>query len=273
MDDLPRSTERNSLIRLNRYLAQCGLGARRKCDELIAAGHIFVNGEKVTGLGTKVDPEKDAIEYRGKRVKPVRKLEYLAYFKPRGVMVTRNDPEKRETVYDALRKAGIDADHLNYVGRLDYASEGLLLLTNDGDLVHALTHPRFHIKKVYRVRLGKPLRDEDRNRLIQGVVSEGQVLHAGNVRVYSQAESRDRAVRGADRETGEQYWYEVDLYEGKNRQIRRMFEELGYDIRRLRRVQFGSVKIGELNAGECRKLTEREIAGLKASGYKNSGER
>ena len=141
-------------VRLNRYLAQCGLGARRKCDLLIESGHVIVNGEKVTSLGTKVRPGIDRVEYKGTALKPLNTLEYLAYNKPRGVMVTREDPEGRATIYETLARAGLDAGHLNYVGRLDFNSEGLLLLTNDGALIHALTHPRFHIKKTYQVRTG-----------------------------------------------------------------------------------------------------------------------
>src|SRR5215470_1838026 len=118
--------ENKEQMRVNGYLAQCGLGSRRKCDELVRSGHIFVNGEKVTELGAKISP-KDRVEYKGKVLRAVRKLEYWAYFKPREIMVTRDDPEGRPTIYDALRRDGLDADLLKYVGRLDYLSEGLLL--------------------------------------------------------------------------------------------------------------------------------------------------
>jgi 23S rRNA pseudouridine2605 synthase len=240
-------------MRLNRYLAHCGLGARRACDEIITAGHIYINGEKITQLGTQVRPG-DTVEYRGKTVTPVRKLEYWAYHKPVAVMVTKNDPEGRMTVYEKLAKTGFNADHLNYVGRLDYFSEGLLLLTNDGALIHALTHPRYHIKKTYRVLLERPLREFDVKRLCEGIESEGQVLHAG-------------AVRPAAGEKDE-YWYEVDLYEGKNRQLRRMFGALHFRIIRLVRIRFACVKIGDLAPGAKRELTPREIAGLKAAGFR-----
>jgi 23S rRNA pseudouridine2605 synthase len=240
-------------MRLNRYLAHCGLGARRKCDEIISAGHIFINGEKVTELGTKVKPD-DRVEYRGKTVTPVRKLEYWAYHKPVAVMVTKSDPEGRMTVYEKLQKTGFNAGHLNYVGRLDYFSEGLLLMTNDGALIHALTHPRYHIKKTYRVQLERLLRETDVKRLYEGIESEGQVLHVGDV----------RPAPGAK----DEYWYEVDLYEGKNRQLRRMFGALHLRIIRLVRIRFACVKIGDLAPGAKRSLTPREIAGLKAAGFK-----
>jgi 23S rRNA pseudouridine2605 synthase len=240
-------------IRLNRCLAQCGLGARRKCDEFIRSGHVFVNGIKVTQLGTKVTPA-DKIEYRGKEVKPLLQLEYWAYHKPLAVMVTKNDPQGRMTIYEKLRKTGFDADHLNYIGRLDYFSEGLLLLTNDGAIIHALTHPRYHIKKTYRVQLERPLSNNDVQTMLCGIESEGQTLHAGAL----------RTVQG-DRD---EYWHEIDLYEGRNRQLRRMFGALHFRIIRLVRTRFACVKIGDLGLGARRPLSAREIAGLKAAGYR-----
>ena len=239
-------------LRLNRYLAQCGLGARRKCDELIASGHILVNGRKVTELGTKVAPS-DKVEYQGKTVTPLRRPEYYAYHKPRGVMVTKIDPEGRLTLFQALAKNGFDAQHLNYIGRLDFLSEGLLLLTSDGALIHALTHPRYHIKKVYSVHVDRALSDSDRDKLLGGIESEGQVLRAGAVK-------KTRAADGT-------HWYEVDLYEGKNRQIRRMFEALNYQVLHLRRIKFAAVKLGELPPGAIRPLTAQEIAALTAVGF------
>jgi 23S rRNA pseudouridine2605 synthase len=173
--ELPGETD---IVRLNRFLAQCGLGARRKCDELIESGHVFINGLKVTQLGTKVHPA-DKVEYRGKVIKPLLRLEYWAYYKPRGVMVTKTDPEGRPTLYQTLAKSGFDAAHLNYIGRLDYLTDGLLLLTNDGSLIHALTHPRYQIKKVYEVRINRLMHEEDREKLLAGIDSEGQLLRAG----------------------------------------------------------------------------------------------
>jgi 23S rRNA pseudouridine2605 synthase len=239
-------------VRLNRYLAQCGLGARRKCDDLIKSGRVFVNGRKVAELGVKVLPG-DRVEYRGKHLSPVRRLDYFAYHKPASVMVTKNDPEGRVTVYQAIQQGGSDVSHCNYIGRLDFASEGLLLLTNDGGLIHALTHPRYRIKKVYRVQIERNLPAADREKLLSGIESEGQVLHAGDV--------RPAAVKPGN------HWYEVDLYEGKNRQIRRMFEALGYRVMRLLRTQFASVRLGDLAPGGLRPLTAREIAALKSAGF------
>ncbi len=238
--------------RLNKYLASCGLGSRRACDLIIAAGRIYVNGEKAA-VGAKVVPGRDRVEYLGRKLSPVESFRYLAYHKPQSLIVTKNDPEGRATIYDALREIGCNADSLNYVGRLDVASEGLLLLTNDGGLIHALTHPRYHIKKVYEVRIDKQCTDADAAAMTgEGIESEGQVLRAGEVCRMPQ----DR-----------QFWYRVALYEGKKRQIRRMFEARGYTVVRLRRTQFASVKLGDLAPGAVRDLSGREVDALRAAGF------
>ncbi len=251
--------EKNNIpknIRLNRYLAQCGLGSRRECDTIIASGKIRINGKKITTLGVKVNPGKDRVEYAGRIMKEIKRREYIAYHKSRGTLVTAKDPQGRETIYDALKKNGCNADILKYIGRLDRNSEGLLLLTNDGDLIHSLTHPRFHIKKVYQVKISRLLKKEDAESMVHaGVSSEGQILRAGAI--------RELAVKSAK----EKYWYEIDLYEGKNRQIRRMFETLGYEIVRLKRIQFSVIKLSNLKRGAYRYLTEREIKALKSKGF------
>jgi 23S rRNA pseudouridine2605 synthase len=242
-------------IRLNRFCARCGLGSRRSCDTLIVSGKISVNGKRVTELGTKINPVSDNVEYEGKILKPGGSYRYLAYHKPRGVMVTKSDPEGRATIYEALRIAGCNADGLNYVGRLDFNSEGLILLTNDGDLIHALTHPRYQIKKMYEVRSNKKLAIDDAQAMItEGVASEDQVLFAGDIHEIN------TNVQG-------EHWYEIVLYEGKQRQVRRMFEALGYQVVRLKRTQFASVKLGPLPLGAVRPLTEKEISALLAAGW------
>lgn len=244
-------------IRLNRYLAQCGLGSRRECDSLISTGKIFINGEKLTELGIQIDPDNVIIEYKGKVVKEIKRLEYIAYHKSRGTMVTARDPQGRTTIYEAIKKRGFNTDHLKYIGRLDRNSEGLLLLTNDGDMIHALTHPRFHIKKVYQVKINKHLREEDAETMVtSGVTSEGQQLRAGAISTIHAKTNK------------KEYWYEVDLYEGKNRQIRRMFECLGYEVIRLKRTQFSVIKLGDLKRGMYRYLDKREIKALKNRGYR-----
>ena len=249
------SGQRDSLVRLNRYCAQCGLGSRRYCDILIASGRIRVNGEVILQLGTKIDPLHDKVEFGGSVLFTAGRAVYIAYHKPRGVIVTNADPEGRETVFEALARAGCETAGLRYIGRLDFNSEGLLLLTSDGSLVHALTHPRYHIKKVYEVCVDKRVRAADGRKMIaEGVLSEGQILRVGN-------------VSAMNLKTTEGFWHSVDLFEGKKRQIRRIFEGLGYSVIRLRRVQFASVKIGDLPPGGVRHLTEKEVAALLAAGF------
>lgn len=245
--------EKENMMRLNRYLASCGLGSRRSCDSLIGSGRIYVNGTKVKELGTKVAIGRDRVEYLGKALEPVKSLKYLAFHKPQGIIVTKSDPEGRETVFDFLRQAGCDAGWLNCVGQLDVASEGLLLLTNDGRLIHALTHPRYHIKKVYDVQLDRKLSPGDAEAMTgRGIESDGQVLRAGAV--------LETGMAGG-------YWYRVEIYKGKKRQIRRMFEAVGCAVLRLRRIQFASIKLGDLAPGAFRELTGREVAALRAAGF------
>jgi 23S rRNA pseudouridine2605 synthase len=244
------------MIRLNKYLAGCGMGSRRECDRLIESGAISVNGQKLTQLGVKIDPASDSVSVRGQIVEKVLPLQYIAFNKPRGIMVTASDPEGRQTVYDVLEKAGLSARHLKYVGRLDYDSEGLLLMTNDGALVYALTHPKFGIKKTYRVLLNKPLEQGQLSRFVkEGVESEGVVLKAG------------RIVPVADECRAPHRWYEIDLFEGKNRQIRRMMEAVGCETLQLRRIQFGVVKMGDLKSGAYRELIPLEVMGLSRLGH------
>ena len=211
--------------------------------------------KKVLVLGMKIDPENDRVEYNGKKVKEIRKLEYVAYYKSKGTLVTAKDPKKRKTIYDEIKKSSYDAGHLKYIGRLDRDSEGLLILTNDGDMIHALTHPRFHIKKTYQVKIDRELCEKDAEMMVRsGVMSEGERLHAGAVRILPKTD------KGG-------FWYEVDLYEGKNRQIRRIFSALGYDVLRLKRTQFCTIKLRNLPRGKFRPLNEREIKALKNRGY------
>jgi 23S rRNA pseudouridine2605 synthase len=255
MENKKTAEDPDKLMRLNRFCARCGLGSRRFCDTLIESGKISVNGTRVTELGVKINPAKDKVEHAGKLLTQGNSYHYIAYHKPRGVMVTKSDPEGRATIYEALQIAGFNADGLNYVGRLDFNSEGLILMTDDGDCIHALTHPRYQIKKIYEVRINKKLSVADAQKMItDGVISEDQLLHAGDIHEVLPI------IEG-------EYWYEIDLYEGKKRQIRRMFEELGYLVIRLKRRQFASVKLGALPLGAYRQLTEKEIAALRAAGY------
>ncbi len=237
----------DGLIRLNKYLAQCGLGSRRNCDTLISSGHILVNGEQVTEMGIKIDPATDTVMYKGKEVARVRPLEYYKFYKPKDTIVSKKDTHGRVTIYDFLLQAGHDAAHLKYAGRLDRDSEGLLILSNDGEMIHALTHPRFKMKKVYHVRLDNEVTAQDRYTMCSpGVVSRGEVLSLHKISPRQSS-------------TPDAHWYTIELFEGKNRQIRRVCEECGYRVGRIIRVQFGPVKLKGLSRGGFVALTPYEI--------------
>jgi 23S rRNA pseudouridine2605 synthase len=237
-------------IRINKYLAECGAGSRRQCDELIAQGKVIVNGEKAQ-IGLQVDKEKDKIFVDGKEISHTFQKRYFLYYKPKQTIVSRSDENGRATIYDALKKLKIEnCETLKYVGRLDFNSEGLLLLTNDGDLAFVLTHPKFHVKKVYFVKVKRELsKTEMKNIVEKGVVSDGEILKAGAVR-----------FKYLD---GENFCYEMDLYEGKNRQVRRIFEALGEEVIQLKRLQFATLKLNDLGYGKIRELSQKEIDALK----------
>ncbi len=246
------SEQGDTQIRLNKYLAQCGLGSRRQCDQFLDDGLVRVNGE-IVGLGTRVNGTEE-ITFRGRPVDAQKEKEYFLYHKPRGPICTARDTHGRETIYDALKEVGLDAPYLKYVGRLDRDSEGALILTNDGDMVHAVTHPKFHIKKVYLVQVAEEISSEKLTLIVdRGVESEGEILKVG-------------AVRFKQEDKGS-FWYEVDLYEGKNRQVRRVFSAIGHEVKRLVRTQFANIKLRDLKCGEIRSLEEREIKGLQGKGY------
>ncbi len=245
-------SEEIETIRLNKYLARCGVGSRRECDTFISEGLIRINGDVVT-VGTQVTGNEE-ITFRGRPVAAVKAKEYYLYHKPAGPLCTSKDTHGRATIFDALKELGLDAPYLKYVGRLDKESEGALILTNDGDMVHAVTHPRFHIKKVYMVEVAQKIKPENLELIVEdGVESEGEILTVG-------------AVRFKGTENGS-FWYEVDLYEGKNRQVRRVFSGIGHEVTRLIRTQFANLKLRELAYGEFRPLQEREIKGLQGKGY------
>jgi pseudouridine synthase len=231
--------------RLQKVLAQAGVASRRSAERLIVAGRVSVNGAIVSELGTKVDPSSDAIKVDGKRIaaRPSGRS-YLALNKPRGVVTTMSDPEGRPTVKDYLR--GIKA-RVYPVGRLDYASEGLLLLTDDGELARQLMHPSRGVEKTYLVKIkGQPERDV-LSRLSRGVPLDGKRTGPAKVRM----------VRG-----GDNAWVEITIGEGRNRQVRRMLQAVGHPVQRLRRVGYGGVGLGRLPVGQIRPLSDAEVTEL-----------
>lgn len=234
-------------LRLQRYLAACGLGSRRACEDLIRSGVVTVDGEPITEMGVTVDPASQVIQVKGQSVHPQGSV-YYAVHKPPGVMCTSYDPQGRRKVLDLLPPM---PERVYTVGRLDLDSEGLLLVTNDGDFAHRLTHPRHHVQKVYHVWLRGRLNAGHMNQCLQGVPVEGETLRALAVE-----EEADRA-RGRR--------YRVVLGEGKKRHIRRMFAGLGHRVVRLVRVQIGPLQLGSLLPGRSRPLTADEVAELLAS--------
>ncbi len=237
-------------VRLQKYLALCGVASRRQAETVIAEGRVQVDGVVVTQAGTKVDADKQEVLVDGKVVRPKESL-VLAFHKPKNVVCTAHDPEGRETVYDLLPET---YRHLRYVGRLDFDSSGLLLFTNDGDLIYRLTRPEFGVQKRYVAELEGNPPETSLERLLEGIEDEGELLKAASMKVLSRGRGRCEV--------------EVVLTEGKNREIRRMFSVLGFPVVRLARVAFAGIELGDklrrgswrvLDAGEVRKL--RRLSG------------
>ena len=243
-----------ALIRLQKMLADCGVASRRKSEELIRAGRVRVNG-KPAQIGDKVDPYNDKV-YVGRRritgtAKP--KLRYIMLNKPRGVLTTMSDERGRKCVADLIR----DIDERLYpVGRLDRDSEGMLLMTNDGEFANHVMHPKKHVNKVYRVTARPNINDEQVKKLESGVVIDGRKTAPAQVRVVSREE--ERCV------------LEIVIREGRNRQIRKMCAAVGLEVARLKRIAIGGVKLGGLRSGMYRDLTDIEVRKLSADPNPNA---
>jgi pseudouridine synthase len=232
-------------MRINRALASCGVASRRKAEALVLAGRVSVNGNVVKELGAQVDPERDRISVDGRRVK-AGALSYFAYHKPRGVVSTLSDESGRPALGELC--AGLPG-RPRPIGRLDRASEGLLLLSSDGELAHRLTHPRYGVEKEYVVTVSPPLSDAHAQAMVSGVrLDDGPARFIG-IELLEQEADRSRLS--------------IVVAEGRYRLIRRVCEKLGYSVRRLKRVRLGPVKLGRLAVGETRALSGDEIAQLK----------
>jgi len=232
------------MVRLQKYLAESGVASRRASEQIILAGRVAINGRVARELGTRVEPAKDEVTVDGAPVRPRRKI-YVALHKPPGYLCTRSDPQDRQTVAELLPR---EWGHLTHVGRLDRDSEGLLFLTNDGQFALHLTHPRYGVRKLYRATLDGRAEPRVAARLTAGVEECGDVLKAEKARLLSANNSHSVV--------------EVQLGEGKNREVRRMFAALGLNVVRLERIQIGPIKLGELPPGKWRTLTEPEIKSL-----------
>lgn len=236
--------------RLQKIIAAAGIASRRKAEELIAGGLVTVNGRTVTELGSKADPDHDHIRVSGKLLRGPARHVYLLMNKPKGYVTTVHDPENRPTVMDLLHGVGA---RVYPVGRLDYGSEGLLLLTNDGGLAHGLMKAASHVPKTYLVKVAGNPSPEGLARLREGVS-----IPTERGRRVRTAPARIRVIREAANP-----WYEVTLTEGRNRQIRRMFEEIGHHVEKIKRVGYGPLQL-DVPPGEFRQLSPREITRLKS---------
>ncbi len=229
-------------VRLQKYLSECGVASRRKSEDLILAGKVKVNG-KPASIGDKIDPARDTVVVAGKKIKKTNKKNtYIMLHKPRGFITTLSDEMGRKCVAQLIEDVGT---RVYPVGRLDRDSEGLLLLTDDGEFANALTHPARHVPKSYRVTIRPTITDDQITALTTGIEIDGRMTLPSEVRVLEKKEGR--------------VVLEIIIYEGRNRQIRKMCDSLGLEVARLKRTQIGSVKLGMLKQGDWRNLTDEEV--------------
>lgn len=232
-------------VRLQKVLADSGIASRRKSEELIEQGKVRVNG-KIAAIGDKVDPKNDRITVSGRKVIIKKEKVYIMVHKPRGYVTTMSDELDRKCVAELV--TGVEA-RVFPVGRLDKDSEGLLLMTNDGDFANAITHPRKHVPKTYRVTVKGRVSEENQAKLSAGLMLDDRMTAPADVHTHS---------LGEDRST-----LEITLYEGRNRQIRRMCESLGIEVLRLKRIAIGKIKLGGLKCGDWRNLNDDELRSIK----------
>ena len=237
--------------RLQKIIAAAGVASRRKAEQLITAGRVLVNGAPVTELGAKADPEQDHIRVDGKLLHAPERFSYYVLNKPKGYVTTVSDPEHRPTVMDLIR--GIKG-RVYPVGRLDWASEGLLLFTNDGTLANELMKASSHVAKTYVVKTAGQPEEAKLEKLRKGV----SIAEKGGRRVRT-APAQIKVIR-----EGENPWFEVTIIEGRNRQVRKMFEEVGHHVEKIRRVKYGPLSL-DVPPGEFRPLSLEEVAKLKAA--------
>lgn len=232
-------------MRINKFLAECGVGSRRACDKLIEEGRVKVNG-RVCTLGAEIDEFKDSVTFDGKKLGKVKKYDYYIMNKPKGCVCTVKDDKGRKTVMDYLPQL---SSRIYPVGRLDYDSEGLLIFTNDGDLANRLTHPSNEIPKTYLVKIEGTIDENSLAKLRAGVVIDGVKTKKCNIKVVDEFNNFTKM--------------HVTITEGRNREIRKMFETVGKNVVLLKRIKIGDLVLHGLDRGECRKLTSAEIDYLK----------
>jgi len=237
-------------LRLQKYLSECGVASRRKAEELISNGKVKVNGRPAS-IGDKINPKTDLVTVNGKKVINVSKPVYIMLHKPRGFITTMNDEMGRKCVAQLVSDVG---ERVYPIGRLDRESEGLLLMTNDGEFANAMMHPSHHIGKVYRVTIRPGITQEQIDLISSGIEIEGRMTAPCDVSIIKK--EPDKAI------------LEIVLYEGRNRQIRKVCEKLNIEVARLKRTAYGPVKLGMLPQGKWRELSEDEISRLGAAAEK-----
>ena len=246
-------TDEDGLIRLQKLLAQSGVASRRKCEELMLDGHVEVDGEVVTRLGTKVDPRTAVIRVDGKRLPPISDKVYLVLNKPRGVVSTMSDPEGRPTLGDLVADR---PERLFHVGRLDTDTEGLIILTNDGDFAQHLAHPSHEVDKTYVAEVEGEVHVRTVRALLAGVTLDDGPVTVTHARVLGGDPRREGSKRSI---------VELTIHEGRNRIVRRLLDHVGHPVRRLTRTQIGPVTLSRLRSGEMRELTVAELGELMDS--------
>ncbi|MBE6048301.1 MAG: rRNA pseudouridine synthase [Clostridium sp.] len=232
--------------RLQKYMASCGVASRRKCEEIILDKKVKVNGVVIEELGTKVIPGKDIVEYNGKVIKPEEKHVYIMLNKPEGIITSVKDEKGRKTVTDIVNVC----ERIYPIGRLDYDSSGLILLTNDGDVYNKIIHPRQKITKKYIVVAEGEFTSKDIEKFNNGIDIGGYVTAPAKLKVIKFEDNKSTV--------------EIDIHEGKNRQIRRMCSALNHNVLALKRVAVGEIKLGYLKRGEYRELTNKELSYIKS---------
>ena len=237
--------------RLQKYMARCGIASRRKCEEIILEGKIKVNGTVITEVGTKIDPEKDIVEYNNNIIKVEEKKVYIMLNKPEGYITSVKDEKGRKTVLDIVNVE----ERIYPIGRLDYDSSGLLILTNDGSIYNNIIHPRVSIKKNYIAVCKGKFSESDIKRFKKGIDIGGYVTAEADIEVISE-EKRFNKKKNCDEILST---VEISIHEGKNRQIRRMCSSLNHEVISLKRVSIGNIKLGYLKKGEWRPLTDSEL--------------
>jgi 23S rRNA pseudouridine2605 synthase len=245
----PKSVEDDGLVRLNKFIANSGICSRREADTYIQNGLVSVNGVRVTELGTKVNPAKDEIRFNGSRIKGEKKV-YIVMNKPKDFVTTLSDPHADRTVMDLISKS-LCPERVFPVGRLDKATTGVLLLTNDGDLTEKLTHPKHQVRKIYQATLDKGLRKEDFDKILAGIELEDGPI-AADALSY---------VEGDKTQIG------LEIHSGRNRIVRRIFEHLGYKVKKLDRVYFAGLTKKALRRGAWRFLDDKEVGLLKMGAF------